>query len=68
MQERKATKTTDLFTPIDVGPLTLNNRIAMAPLTRSRAGSGNVPTQLTALLRPAGKRRAHHLGGDSDLA
>ncbi len=49
MQERKAAKTTDLFTPIEVGQLTLNNRIAMAPLTRSRAGSGNVPTQLTAL-------------------
>jgi N-ethylmaleimide reductase len=49
MQERKANRTTDLFTPIEVGPLTLNNRIAMAPLTRSRAGSGNVPTQLTAL-------------------
>src|SRR5690348_6750068 len=49
MQERKANRTTDLFTPIEVGPLTLNNRIAMAPLTRSRAGPGNVPTQLSAL-------------------
>ena len=49
MQERKAANVPDLFTPIEVGPLDLNNRIAMAPLTRSRAGPGNVPTQLTAL-------------------
>src|SRR5215471_16301183 len=49
MQERKSINVPDLFTPVDVGPLTLNNRIVMAPLTRSRAGSGNVPTQLTAL-------------------
>jgi N-ethylmaleimide reductase len=49
MQERKSTNVPDLFTPIEVGPLALNNRIAMAPLTRSRAGPGNVPTQLTAL-------------------
>ena len=39
----------DLFTPIGVGPLRMSNRIAMAPLTRSRAGPGNVPTQLSAL-------------------
>jgi 2,4-dienoyl-CoA reductase-like NADH-dependent reductase (Old Yellow Enzyme family) len=37
MQERKATKVPDLFTPVEVGPLALKNRIAMAPLTRSRA-------------------------------
>jgi N-ethylmaleimide reductase len=49
MQERKPTNVLDLFTPVEVGPLALNNRIAMAPLTRSRAGPGNVPTQLTAL-------------------
>jgi N-ethylmaleimide reductase len=48
MQERK-TNTPDLFSPVEVGPLALNNRIAMAPLTRSRAGRGNVPTQLNAL-------------------
>ena len=35
--------------PSRVGSLTLNNRIVMAPLTRSRAGPGNVPTQLNAL-------------------
>jgi N-ethylmaleimide reductase len=49
MQERKATKVPDLFTPVEVGPLALKNRVAMAPLTRSRAGPGNVPTQLSAL-------------------
>ena len=44
------TKTTpDLFTPIEIGPLKLPNRIVMAPLTRSRAATGNVPTVLNAL-------------------
>jgi N-ethylmaleimide reductase len=38
-----------LFEPFQVGPLTLPNRIVMAPLTRSRAANGNVPTQLHAL-------------------
>jgi N-ethylmaleimide reductase len=49
MQERNPTKVPDLFTPVEVGPLALKNRVAMAPLTRSRAGPGNVPTQLSAL-------------------
>jgi len=36
-----------LFTPIKLGNLTLNHRVAMAPLTRSRAGQpGNVPTPM----------------------
>ena len=48
MQDRP-TKTTDLFTPIEIGPLKLPNRIVMAPLTRSRATAGNVPTVLNAL-------------------
>jgi N-ethylmaleimide reductase len=39
----------DLFEPFQVGPLTLPNRLVMAPLTRSRAAAGNVPTQLHAL-------------------
>lgn len=34
---------TDLFTPINLGSLQLNNRIIMAPLTRNRAAEGNVP-------------------------
>lgn len=38
-----------LFTPIQVGALTLPNRIILAPLTRSRAGQpGDVPTPLMA--------------------
>lgn len=36
----------DLFTPIQLGRYTLPNRIIMAPLTRCRAGEGNVPTSL----------------------
>lgn len=38
----------DLFTPLQVGPYTLPNRIAMAPMTRNRAGPGNVPQPLNA--------------------
>jgi N-ethylmaleimide reductase len=49
MQELKTRNAPNLFTPIDVGSLTLRNRVVMAPLTRSRAGPGNVPTQLNAL-------------------
>ncbi len=37
----------DLFTPIDLGPYRLPNRIAMAPMTRNRAGPGNVPQPMT---------------------
>jgi N-ethylmaleimide reductase len=33
---------TDLFKPTSLGDLTLANRIVMAPLTRSRAGKGDV--------------------------
>ena len=36
----------DLFTPIQVGPYTLPNRIVMAPMTRNRAAAGNVPYDL----------------------
>jgi N-ethylmaleimide reductase len=41
------TRSTDLFTPIALGPLTLPNRIVMAPMTRNRA-EGNVPNALMA--------------------
>lgn len=41
--------TIDLFTPITVGNIELPNRIIMAPLTRNRAGQGNVPQDLNAL-------------------
>src|SRR3546814_19811221 len=38
-----------LFQPLTVGPLTVPNRIAMAPLTRNRAAAGGVPGPLAAL-------------------
>lgn len=38
----------DLFTPLALGALRLTNRVVMAPLTRSRAGEGNVPQALNA--------------------
>lgn len=37
-----------LFTPVRAGALALPNRIVMAPMTRNRAGQGNVPTALGA--------------------
>ena len=36
----------NLFSPIQMGPYTLPNRVVMAPLTRNRAGAGNVPGSL----------------------
>lgn len=38
----------DLFSPITLGALSLPSRIVMAPLTRCRAGAGNVPHALNA--------------------
>jgi N-ethylmaleimide reductase len=38
-----------LFTPMSLGRLRLPNRLIMAPLTRMRAGSGDVPQALNAL-------------------
>jgi N-ethylmaleimide reductase len=38
----------DLFSPFQLGPLHLPNRIVMAPMTRNRAGPGNAPTELNA--------------------
>jgi N-ethylmaleimide reductase len=37
-----------LFDSYRLGPTTLKNRIVMAPLTRSRAGEGDVPTDMNA--------------------
>lgn len=37
-----------LFKPTQLGDLALRNRIIMAPMTRSRAGEGDVPTDLIA--------------------
>ena len=49
-----------LFSKTQLGPLALQNRIVMSPLTRSRA-IGNVPNELMArVLRPARLGRAHH--------
>lgn len=39
---------TTLFSPVRVGPFTLPNRLAMAPMTRNRAGAGNAPTAMNA--------------------
>src|SRR5689334_16047311 len=36
----------NVFTPVEVGPYTLRNRMVMAPMTRSRAAEGNVPADL----------------------
>ena len=38
--------TSPLFTPITLGDVTLANRVVMAPMTRNRAGAGNVPTAM----------------------
>ncbi|MGD0962021.1 MAG: alkene reductase [Methylomonas sp.] len=38
----------DLFSPLTIGPLTLANRVLMAPLTRCRADAEHVPTALMA--------------------
>jgi N-ethylmaleimide reductase len=35
-----------LFEPYQLGPIHLNNRMVMAPMTRSRALDGNVPNPL----------------------
>ena len=40
---------TYLFSPVKLGPYRLPNRIIMAPLTRNRAGPGNVPQELNAM-------------------
>ena len=51
---------TRLFEPFSLGQLRLNNRIVMAPMTRSRA-IGNVPNALMAdVLRRPRRSRAHH--------
>ena len=37
-----------LLSPLQLGPLALPNRVVMAPMTRNRAGPGNVPGALNA--------------------
>jgi len=38
----------DIFSPLKLSPLQLPNRVVMAPMTRNRAGRGNVPGPLNA--------------------
>ncbi len=45
-QERSAMSASKLFEPYKLGPITLSNRTAMAPLTRNRAVEGFVPNPL----------------------
>src|SRR5258706_4424632 len=44
----KMSKPTKLLEPYKLGPITLPNRLVMAPLTRNRAGKGLVPGALAA--------------------
>jgi N-ethylmaleimide reductase len=49
MSERKEgrmTKSIDVFSSLNLGAMNLPNRIVMAPMTRNRAGPGEVPSLL----------------------
>lgn len=46
--DTRSDPTIDLFAPYEMGPLRLENRMVMAPLTRSRAEAGNVPSRMAA--------------------
>ncbi|AXB80263.1 alkene reductase [Novosphingobium sp. P6W] len=43
-----ATIQADIFDPVELGDIQLANRIVMAPMTRDRAGPGDVPTEVMA--------------------
>ncbi len=45
---RTGSSSVKVFSAIQLGPYALKNRMAMAPMTRNRAGAGNVPQQLNA--------------------
>jgi N-ethylmaleimide reductase len=45
-QQQPSQPAPNLHTPVQVGPYTLPNRIVMAPMTRSRAEAGSVPSDL----------------------
>ncbi|MDH4982656.1 alkene reductase [Hyphomicrobium sp. D-2] len=49
MSQTRADQRSDLFDPVELGPYRLANRIAMAPLTRSRATDEGVPGELQAI-------------------
>ena len=38
--------TKDLFSPVTLGNITLQNRMVMAPMTRNRASQGNIPQDM----------------------
>lgn len=44
--DKKPQHDADLFSPITLGDLNLKNRVVMAPLTRNRASTGNVPNTM----------------------
>ena len=46
--DQPPTPVVEVFAPWALGPLQLKNRMVMAPLTRSRAGQGNVPSAMAA--------------------
>jgi N-ethylmaleimide reductase len=48
MPENASIDTEVLFTPVRIGPLELANRVVMAPMTRNRAGAGDVPQAIAA--------------------
>ena len=41
--------TPNLFAAVEIGDLQLKNRMVMAPMTRNRAGQGNVPQDMNAM-------------------
>ncbi|MEO5989954.1 MAG: alkene reductase [Candidatus Eisenbacteria bacterium] len=41
------TRTISMFAPFHLGAIALNNRIAMAPMTRNRSGEERIPGELT---------------------
>ena len=49
MEAGNTMKDISLFSPLPLGSITLPNRVIMAPLTRMRAGKGDVPTAQNAL-------------------
>ncbi len=55
---------TTLFDPIQMGELSLPNRIIMAPLTRCRASEGRVPNALMAELCAACQCRSDYQRSD----
>src|SRR4051812_700921 len=49
MSNNAPLKDSALFTPLQLGPVALSNRIVMAPMTRARSSQpGNIPNQMMA--------------------